>query len=54
MPCSDIQAARAKALADVLIHFAIDDMQIAEDAQLIVGHMIMQWLHAQRGVVVRS
>jgi D-sedoheptulose 7-phosphate isomerase len=35
-------------LADVPIHFAIDDMQIAEDMQLIVGHMIMQWLYAQR------
>jgi D-sedoheptulose 7-phosphate isomerase len=40
---------QAKALADVPIHFAIDDMQISEDAQTIVGHMIMQWLFAQRG-----
>jgi hypothetical protein len=24
-------------------------MQIAEDTQSIVGHMIMQWLHASRG-----
>ena len=39
---------KAKALADVAIHFAIDDMQIAEDTQLIIGHMIIQWLHAQR------
>jgi D-sedoheptulose 7-phosphate isomerase len=39
---------KAKALADVPIHFALDDMQIAEDAQMIVGHMIMQWLYAQR------
>lgn len=31
--------------ADVPIHFAVDDMQIAEDMQLIVGHMIMQWLY---------
>ncbi len=31
---------KAKALADVPIHFAIDDMQIAEDAQMIVGHMM--------------
>jgi len=38
----------AKAIADVPIHFAIDDMQMAEDAQLIVGHMMMQWLNAQR------
>ena len=39
---------RAKALADVPIHFAIDDMQIAEDTQTIVCHMIIQWLYAQR------
>jgi D-sedoheptulose 7-phosphate isomerase len=32
----------------VPIHFAIDDMQIAEDTQTIVCHMIIQWLHAQR------
>jgi D-sedoheptulose 7-phosphate isomerase len=38
----------AKALSDVPIHFAIDDMQIAEDAQMVIGHMLMQWLHAQR------
>lgn len=31
-------------LADVPIHFSVDDMQIAEDLQLIVGHMVMQWL----------
>lgn len=37
-----------KALADVPIHFPIDDMQISEDLQLIVGHMIMQWLHANQ------
>jgi len=34
----------AKQLADHPLHFAIDDMQIAEDLQLILGHMIMQWL----------
>ncbi len=42
---------KAKALADVPIHFAIDDMQIAEDAQMVVGHMLMQWLYAQRGEI---
>jgi D-sedoheptulose 7-phosphate isomerase len=36
---------KAKVLADLPIHFAVDDMQIAEDLQLIVGHMIMQWLY---------
>ena len=35
---------KAKALADVPIHFPVDDMQLAEDAQLITGHMIMQWM----------
>lgn len=35
---------KALSMADVSIHFAIDDMQIAEDMQLVVGHMIMQWL----------
>ncbi len=33
---------KAKTLAQVPIHFAIDDMQIAEDMQMVVGHMIMQ------------
>ena len=37
---------RSKQLADVAIHFPVDDMQIAEDLQLIVGHMVMQWLYA--------
>jgi D-sedoheptulose 7-phosphate isomerase len=31
-------------IADVPIHFDISDMQMAEDAQLIVGHICMQWL----------
>jgi D-sedoheptulose 7-phosphate isomerase len=35
---------KAKALADIPIHFEVDDMQIAEDMQLVVGHMVMQWL----------
>lgn len=39
---------KAKALADVAVHFAINDMQIAEDTQTIIGHMIVQWLYAQR------
>ena len=35
-------------MADVSVHFETDDMQLAEDAQMIVGHMIMQHLFAQR------
>jgi len=37
---------KSKNLADVALHFPVDDMQIAEDLQLIVGHMVMQWLFA--------
>lgn len=36
---------KAKALASVPIHFPVSDMQISEDMQLVVGHMIMQWLY---------
>ncbi len=39
---------KAKQMADVPIHFAVDDMQISEDLQLVVGHMIMQWLYRNR------
>ena len=42
------EGGKAKALADVAIHFPVNDMQLAEDMQLIVGHMIMQWLYARR------
>lgn len=38
---------KAKEKADVAIHFPVHDMQISEDLQLIVGHMIMQWLYSQ-------
>ena len=31
-------------MVDIPIHFSVNDMQIAEDLQLIVGHMLMQWL----------
>lgn len=33
-----------KKLAKTALHFPIHDMQIAEDLQLIVGHICMQWL----------
>jgi D-sedoheptulose 7-phosphate isomerase len=39
---------KAKMLADVAIHFQIDDMQISEDLQVIVGHMLMQWLYQNK------
>jgi D-sedoheptulose 7-phosphate isomerase len=34
-------------LADCPIHIDIDDMQISEDMQLIIGHMCMQYLSLQ-------
>ena len=39
---------QAKALADTAVHLPVEDMQIAEDAQLIFGHMLMQWLGTRR------
>jgi D-sedoheptulose 7-phosphate isomerase len=41
----------AKALADISVHFSIDDMQIAEDLQLVVGHMLMQYLYSQKNKI---
>ena len=35
-------------VAQTPIHFAINDMQIAEDTQLIVGHLCMQWLNSHK------
>ena len=35
---------KCKKLADLPIHFAVNDMQISEDLQLVVGHMIMKWM----------
>jgi D-sedoheptulose 7-phosphate isomerase len=37
---------KCKELAQHAIHFPVDDMQIAEDLQLILGHICMQWLCA--------
>lgn len=38
---------KAKTLADIPLHFEVDDMQVAEDLQLIVGHMLMQYLRKE-------
>lgn len=37
---------RCKETAQHSIHFEINDMQISEDLQLVVGHICMQWLYA--------
>ena len=39
---------KCKELAQTAIHFEIDDMQIAEDTQLVVGHLCMQWLNSHK------
>ena len=36
---------QCRSLANLSIHFPVDDMQIAEDLQLVVGHMLMKWLY---------
>ena len=43
---------KALTLADVAIHFPVNDMQIAEDMQLVVGHMLMQWLYNNKPIPV--
>ena len=45
---------RCRELAEVPIHFAIDDMQIAEDTQLVVGHLCMQWLSSNKPTELRT
>ena len=41
---------QCKDLAKHAIHFPVDDMQIAEDMQLIIGHICMQWLCANPAI----
>lgn len=36
---------KSLALANTPIHVAVDDMQISEDLQIIIGHMLMQYLY---------
>ena len=42
---------KAKTLASHAIHVPVDDMQISEDLQLVVGHLMMQWLYAHKDQV---
>lgn len=41
---------RCLAQAGIAVHIPIDDMQIAEDCQQIIGHMLTRWLAAHRPV----
>jgi D-sedoheptulose 7-phosphate isomerase len=38
----------AKTLASHVIHVPVNDMQISEDLQLVVGHLMMRWLYQRR------
>lgn len=38
---------KAKNLADRALHLSVNDMQISEDMQTVMGHIIMQWLFLQ-------
>ena len=44
---------RCKEMAETAIHFPINDMQVAEDAQLIADHLCMQWLGRTNPLVKR-
>lgn len=39
---------KCKEIAQHPIHFAVNDMQVSEDLQMIIGHMCMQWLYGQK------
>ena len=39
---------KSKEIANTVIYFQTDDMQIAEDTQLVVGHLCMQWLNSHK------
>jgi D-sedoheptulose 7-phosphate isomerase len=39
---------KAKTLSSHAIHVPVNDMQISEDLQLVVGHLMMQWMYAHR------
>ena len=38
-------------LAKTPIHIPVDDMQIAEDLQVIIGHMLMQHMYEQKDLI---
>ena len=44
---------KCKKHAETVIHFDVNDMQIAEDTQLVVGHLCMQWLNSNKPDQIR-
>lgn len=45
---------KALDIADHAIHIPVDDMQISEDLQLVVGHLMMQWLYSHKDRVPKK
>jgi D-sedoheptulose 7-phosphate isomerase len=43
---------KAKSMVETPIHFAIDDMQISEDLQMVVAHIVTQWMYKNRHLVL--
>ena len=43
---------KAKEMVDTPIHFDINDMQISEDLQIVVTHVVSQWLYENRHLVL--
>ena len=39
-------------IAQIPIHIPVNDMQIAEDLQLIIGHILMQHLYSQKDLLI--
>lgn len=37
----------AKELADIVFHFEVNDMQVSEDTQLVIGHILMKALYKE-------
>ncbi|WP_038547595.1 SIS domain-containing protein [Synechococcus sp. KORDI-100] len=44
---------RCKKIADNAIHIPINDMQIAEDSQLLIAHICMQWLNKNKPSTIK-
>lgn len=43
---------KARLLADHAIHIPVEDMQISEDLQIVVGHLTMQWLYQHKDQIL--
>ena len=41
---------KCKSIAQHSIHFEVSDMQVAEDMQMVVGHLCMKWLNENQPV----